>query len=261
LSACLTHMHASLVKLEAADPRRAVWARPNRDEVDLKVLKAPLPNPSYKAVPTKSDTVLKLIGRACADNTCPSCVEGIWRLSSAHTKSTGNKDCIEQAPPKWFRVHQLNDTCYFVRPVAGLRGRIPGIPKRNQDDAKTEFVSLQDSRFAAALSVMKLRRRSLPPTIERRLGLPFVFDSFATSSSMDNLCTICYDAQSSVVVLPCRHGSMCEPCLRRSMFSRAAHRGGRNCPHCRKPIREVVKMYNKGYCGMYAYSIHVDMLS
>jgi len=259
---------ASLMKLKAADPRRAVWKGPSRrDEVDLRALKAPLPPyPSCKAVPAKSDAVLELVGKVCAAHSCPPCIQGIWCLSTTSTKAKGNKNRIEQAPPKWFRVHQLNDTCYFVRPDAGLRGRIPGISsqikeKGNQDDVKKEFVSLQDSPFAAALSLKKLRRRSLPPKIERRLGLPFVFDTFATLSPMDNLCTICYEAPSSVVILPCRHGTMCEPCLRRSMFSRPAHRGGRNCPHCRRPIREVVKMYHDGYCGMYGYALNMDRWS
>jgi len=159
-------------------------------------------------------------------------------------------------PLRWYRIHPITDTTYFVRPDAGLRGRIPGYVddyKSNSSEQLRLEVTKVDAPGQPVQSRHKRRRRSLPARVERGLGLPP--DNVGTLC--DNLCTICFDRPSRAVVLPCRHGGMCEQCLRRSIFSRPAHRGGRNCPLCRRRIRELVRIYDDAVYPQYGYAIRM----
>merc|ERR1712228_439863 len=92
---------------------------------------------------------------------------------------------------------------------------------------------------------------SVPQNMDRMVGLSVEgFDD-----TFVNLCKMCYDAKSNIVILPCRHGGFCETCLRRCLFIRPAHRGGRVCPWCRKDITEVIKLYEEGAIKGYGYAI------
>eukprot|EP00746_Dinoflagellata_sp_MGD_P032627 gnl/MRDRNA2_/MRDRNA2_177752_c0_seq1.p1 gnl/MRDRNA2_/MRDRNA2_177752_c0~~gnl/MRDRNA2_/MRDRNA2_177752_c0_seq1.p1 ORF type:complete len:295 (+),score=33.44 gnl/MRDRNA2_/MRDRNA2_177752_c0_seq1:79-963(+) len=267
------------------DPRRPMQKPPkaDKDTVDLKALKAPLPR-----IPEKIATKEASISRSChsiggvtsnrEQKVAPGkgvfrifkpvfrwgaeCVSGICGAASASKSSDAQP---VEAPPRLYRVHPGTDGRYFVRPDAGLRGRIPGMDANGSEgmaEAKKAYFSKQESQLQtvkATKAFHRTRTRSLPPEIERRLGFNEGFNSFASISCFDNLCTICFEAQSSAILLPCRHGDMCEPCLRRAIMSRPAHKGGRACPFCRMPIREVVKMYSEGYSHMYGYAIQVDI--
>lgn len=50
-------------------------------------------------------------------------------------------------------------------------------------------------------------------------------------------CVICYDAQQSVVCVPCGHIAMCSSCAHEVVKSTHL------CPLCRVPIREIVRFF------------------
>eukprot|EP00928_Gymnodinium_smaydae_P035586 TRINITY_DN2501_c0_g1_i1.p1 TRINITY_DN2501_c0_g1~~TRINITY_DN2501_c0_g1_i1.p1 ORF type:complete len:354 (-),score=41.38 TRINITY_DN2501_c0_g1_i1:272-1213(-) len=54
------------------------------------------------------------------------------------------------------------------------------------------------------------------------------------------MCSVCFDAVGSMVLLPCSHGSVCEECVTRIVQNRAS--GGNHCPHCRTKIQRLVKI-------------------
>jgi hypothetical protein len=98
---------------------------------------------------------------------------------------------------------------------------------------------------------MHTRINSVPCGMDRMCGLdePEFNDTFV------NICKICCEKESELVFLPCRHGGMCETCLRRSATSRALNKEGMRCPWCRKQLREVIKIYDEGAIRMYGYAI------
>jgi len=166
---------------------------------------------------------------------------------------------------RWYRVHPISDELYYVRPDAGLAGRTPGHPdagglKRSGTKAQSEL-DLRAAEGGGADPVMSTLKResklrmSVPENLDRMLELPE--PSF--NDTFTNWCKLCYSKQADVVVLPCRHGSMCESCLRMSLLSRPAHRGGRQCPFCRKKIEEVIKLYRDAAINMYGYAINIGL--
>lgn len=164
---------------------------------------------------------------------------------------------VKEAPRRWYRVHPITDELYFVRPDAGMAGRTPGHP-----DAGVLRNSLMESQFdedleshAPVTSLVKRgmqKRSSLPRNMDRMQGL----DEPGFNDVFVNLCKMCYDKRADIVLLPCRHGGMCETCLRKTLFMRPAHKGGFCCPWCRKKIMEVIKMYEDGAINMYGYAIN-----
>lgn len=50
-------------------------------------------------------------------------------------------------------------------------------------------------------------------------------------------CVICYDAQQSVVCVPCGHIAMCSSCAHQVVKTTHV------CPMCRVPIREIVRFF------------------
>mmetsp|Transcript_48778 Transcript_48778/g.115931 ORF Transcript_48778/g.115931 Transcript_48778/m.115931 type:complete len:297 (+) Transcript_48778:159-1049(+) len=158
----------------------------------------------------------------------------------------------ERLQRKWYRVHPITDELYFVRPDYGMAGRVAG-PDAGEvhgetgagpDDGTAPVRSaVKDNAFRAV--------KSMGVDSMRRVGLgdPAMDDSFV------NMCKLCYDNKVEVVVLPCKHGGMCEACLRRSLYSRPLHRGGRACPLCRRPIKEVVRLYYGAAIPQYGYGI------
>lgn len=204
-----------------------------------------------------------VLGRAVAAlghiaaETCGSWMCG-FASSSSSPVPPGRKD--EPAPRRWYRVHPLGDAQYFVRPDAGRRGRIPGLPADLDADDRSLHMPTSE---APDIQLMKSRRKgphshlsgsqSVPAFLERKLGLKdppgFECDSFR------NCCKICYDEQIEVVLLPCRHGIMCRHCLRRTLYSRPSHRGGRNCPLCRKRVREVIYIFGDAAIPQYGFTL------
>lgn len=164
----------------------------------------------------------------------------------------------EQEPPprRWYRLHPEEGDRYFVRPDAGLRGRIPGAPRRmtrgqdeSQEQPDVELVKSQRKKHFR-------RTRSTPPELERWVGLPsslgFELDAFKSA------CRVCYENPVEVVILPCRHGVMCESCLRRIQLSRVARKGGCKCPVCRSSIQEVVWIYGEAAIPQYGFTVRLD---
>jgi hypothetical protein len=92
--------------------------------------------------------------------------------------------------------------------------------------------------------------------LERSMSVPasvgFELDAFKS------VCKVCFEAPVEVVVLPCRHGVLCENCLRRIKLSRAARRGGYKCPVCRSNIREVLWIYGEAAIPQYGFTVRLD---
>mmetsp|Transcript_92412 Transcript_92412/g.146084 ORF Transcript_92412/g.146084 Transcript_92412/m.146084 type:complete len:304 (+) Transcript_92412:114-1025(+) len=171
----------------------------------------------------------------------------------------------DQTMRRWYRVYPISDELYFVRPDAGLAGRAAGHPDAGMledilEEPQSPGCDPVQSRLKRnkdrtpkpkSLGNMHTRINSVPCGMDRMYGLhePSSNDTFV------NLCKICCDVQSELVFLPCKHGGMCESCLRRMAFSRALNREGTRCPWCRKPIKEVIKIYDEGAIKMYGYAI------
>eukprot|EP00811_Abedinium_folium_P006598 NODE_16080_length_1013_cov_4.705418.p1 GENE.NODE_16080_length_1013_cov_4.705418~~NODE_16080_length_1013_cov_4.705418.p1 ORF type:complete len:312 (+),score=39.29 NODE_16080_length_1013_cov_4.705418:51-938(+) len=230
-----------------SEPRMSI--RPAFDlvaEHQVDSFKAPIP-PAHHAHPAVFRCLGELLASMCAPLTRR------MRRPTDDDACTSTLVCIPP-PRRWYRVLPQEDLLYFVRPDAGFRGRMPGvcIPDRVCEDLIGELEP--GTCWLRSNHKGRLRwRRSLPAHIEGRLGLPestgFECDTFR------NCCRICYESAVSVVVLPCKHGGLCEDCLRKSLFSRPPHRGGRQCPFCRRRIKEVLRLYRDGVVPQYAYTI------
>lgn len=162
----------------------------------------------------------------------------------------------KEYPRRWYRVLPTGDTPYFVRPDVGPWNMTLGMA-RGAIAGESHITCSQSKKFATEA---KMRRwHSLPSFIERQVGLEdppgFECDAFR------NCCRICYTAASEVIVMPCRHSSLCEDCLRRMIFSRPAHRGGKNCPFCRTFITEILRVHKDVTIKndhQYAFTITLD---
>ncbi|XP_055348975.1 uncharacterized protein LOC129595869 [Paramacrobiotus metropolitanus] len=55
------------------------------------------------------------------------------------------------------------------------------------------------------------------------------------------VCVICQDNVRTIVCLPCRHFILCEDCSK--LLANGNVAPGKLCPMCRKPIRELIKVY------------------
>jgi len=175
------------------------------------------------------------------------------------------RSSLESQPPqlRWYHVHPVGDAMKcIVRPDAGRRGRSPGlkcddewhdsVSRPHEASAEGDLHIIQ-TRSKGAAATARRRYKSLPREIERRISVPepqgFEVDAF------HNTCRICFERPCQVVTLPCRHFFMCKDCLRRHNFSRPMHRGGRDCPLCRRFIREVVYLYGDAAIPQYGFAI------
>ena len=62
--------------------------------------------------------------------------------------------------------------------------------------------------------------------------------SVASSSDEDqSKCSICFDAESTILCLPCKHIGSCEPCFKKTFESASA--SCPPCPFCKTPVEEV----------------------
>eukprot|EP00930_Biecheleria_cincta_P059182 TRINITY_DN44934_c0_g1_i1.p1 TRINITY_DN44934_c0_g1~~TRINITY_DN44934_c0_g1_i1.p1 ORF type:complete len:377 (+),score=14.25 TRINITY_DN44934_c0_g1_i1:131-1261(+) len=216
------------------DPRRPVLGAMSHSFVEQKPL-SPMPPPLTARLAGNQGSVQRIISWLC------------------QPRQTQNK--LELRPRatdlRWYRIHPLGDSDtsdrYFVRPDAGLRG-LDGYmrPAGNAEvlDDLPEHEVTQDFRFVRCRNTSKLfRSKSFPDSIERRASL------------LQDCCRLCCDAPGEVIVLPCRHGGMCEVCCLRSLYSRPVHRGGRNCPLCRTKIVEVLRICRDVGVRSFAYAI------
>lgn len=226
------------------DERRAVAVVPKR--ISMECLKSPLPCSAQIQDP-KVKSASALLLRFCKNAVLK--VASLCSREGSHRRSD-----LPEPPRRWYRVHPVTDTSYIVRPDAVMRGRIPGYANERRSTGEDNMRSKESLKEALRLPVMsrqKKRRRSLPPQVEREL-------CGGITPLIDNTCKLCCDQPSGVVLLPCRHGGICEQCLRRAIYSKPTHRGGRACPFCRKRIREVVMMYDEAVFPQYGYAIKAD---
>jgi len=187
------------------------------------------------------------------------CCGKICSCWQPHTVSAPSKAASEALPPRrWYRVHPEGEgERYFVRPDAGLRGRIPGIAPPTPLNAFKDDPDVQpDVLHVKSKKKCRLRRsQSMPASVERHVGVGADLGFQAGNDALQSVCRICYERPIEVILLPCRHGALCEECLQRALFSRPAHRGGRQCPLCRAKIREVVWIYGDAAIPQYGFSI------
>ena len=62
----------------------------------------------------------------------------------------------------------------------------------------------------------------------------------ASSSDEDqSKCSICFDAESTILCLPCKHIGSCEPCFKKTFESASASASCPPCPFCKTPVEEV----------------------
>mmetsp|Transcript_102082 Transcript_102082/g.284191 ORF Transcript_102082/g.284191 Transcript_102082/m.284191 type:complete len:234 (-) Transcript_102082:222-923(-) len=175
---------------------------------------------------------------------CVSCVPcGACITSSSGSSGDAKVDKSPADARRWYRVHPVGDLSYYVRRDVGPVGH-PSLVAADLTQSPTYPQMVLQSR------------RSTPNFLERTVGLtePEGFERDAFS----NDCKVCFEKPSEVVLLPCRHGGLCEDCYRSALFSRPVHRGGRSCPFCRKTIREAVQFYHlPGEALQYGYGIKV----
>ncbi|CAE8708127.1 unnamed protein product, partial [Polarella glacialis] len=192
------------------DPRRAVHEF--KRKVSAEDLRAPLPgsgsSPSGAASRrarsdpdpdrTRSQQGAVLLGRLWSTKL----MQAVAQICGPDLALKGQVKAASasSAPPprRWYRVHPITNTLYFVRPDAGLRGRIPGYSSRSDSkDAIIERGSTQPELSSSSALPMRStrhlqRRPSLPAEVERGLGLtPECLDSL-----LDCTCKICYEQPS-----------------------------------------------------------------
>lgn len=80
--------------------------------------------------------------------------------------------------------------------------------------------------------------------------MPFTFRAFessdtrssAGSSSLPDIssCSVCMEEPGDIMLMPCRHGAICEDCARFIIGNNAV--GGQKCPKCRQLISQILKL-------------------
>lgn len=253
------------------DPRRSATA-PDRGNAALKPLplepsqrlspeirtRKPKADNASKAKDAKGKTALLSLLQRCSTKIC-----GCSPFKDAAATLPKAVASPETLPPRrWYRLHPQGDgEKYFVRPDAGLRGRIPGVARTSLLEGM-EVNSKEDSKLQPDVLRVKSKRKgrtgraqSLPCNVERDLGITEPLGFQSGNDTLRNVCRICYDKPIEVVLLPCRHGALCEECLHRTLMSRPAHRGGRQCPLCRAKIQEVVWIYGDAAIPQYGFTI------
>lgn len=212
-------------------------------------------SPSAEAkVPRSPSALAQLLARLCEP-----CTKGITKPWGSGEKEQEQEPTKEAEPARrWYRVHPITDNMFSVRADAGIAGRTPGHPDAGaiEDLLDGQFGPVTDP-VQSHLKGGFTRQVSADANFDRNIGLeePPVNDSFV------NTCKICYSNKSDVVVLPCKHGGMCEKCLVRALRAKPFHRGGTDCPLCRKKITEVIKLHDAGAINMYGYAIRVELLN
>lgn len=175
-------------------------------------------------------------------------------VEDSSTPAASSSKCSEPAR-RWYRVHPISDELYHVRPDAGIAGRTFGHPDAAASQSLiTDDQPDKDNKGETPVS-SKLRERHRQNSVPKDICLMPGLADPGFNDSFSNLCKLCYDRPAEVVLLPCRHGGMCEACLRKALFMKPKYRGGHSCPMCRKKIMEVIKMYDNSTVKMYGYAI------
>jgi len=194
------------------------------------------------SAPPSSSSTQTSVDRVKRISSC-GCLVGIFSLlRPGCVEEVSNTQPQQEAPRRWYRVHQISEGVFFVRPDPGMAGRTVGHPDAGPStDMLTDEKPKSDNAgtLPVASRLSALRQNSVPKHMCRMMGL----GESDFNDTFVNLCNLCCDRPANVVLLPCKHGGMCEKCLRKTLFMKPQHKGGHSCPMCRKQIKEVIKMY------------------
>jgi len=82
------------------------------------------------------------------------------------------------------------------------------------------------------------------------LEIPFTSRAFESTDSRASssgsslpeiaICSVCMEEPGDVIMIPCRHGAVCQDCAKFILGNNAV--GGQKCPKCRQQISQIVKM-------------------
>jgi len=187
-----------------------------------------------------------------------SCFQNLFkRLSSAAkaictTTSEKNTNAAKPPPRRWYKVDRVNDTVYNVRADDPSReaatevGTVSSHLEFREGTARSACVGAT-SPSAAGKRYLQKRATVDGTTLDEE-----------EEDILEQTCTICYMKKMEVIILPCKHGGMCEGCLRSSIFAKPAQKGGRCCPLCRRKVQEVIRIDKDSLCGSWGYAIKVD---
>lgn len=182
----------------------------------------------------------------------------VKRLSSAAaaicTKtSEKNTNAAKPQPRRWYKVNRVNDTVYNVR------ADDPSREAATEAGTASSHVAFREgtarSACVGATSPSAAGKRYLQ---RRATADGTAINEDDEDDILEQTCTICYMQKMEVIILPCKHGGMCEGCLRSSIFAKPAQKGGRCCPLCRRKVQEVIRIDKDSLCGSWGYAIKVD---
>eukprot|EP00929_Paragymnodinium_shiwhaense_P040891 TRINITY_DN21277_c0_g1_i1.p1 TRINITY_DN21277_c0_g1~~TRINITY_DN21277_c0_g1_i1.p1 ORF type:complete len:353 (+),score=56.05 TRINITY_DN21277_c0_g1_i1:221-1279(+) len=201
---------------------------------------------------------------------CPA--EGCWKILASLGLNFGRQAAVEHAPSTpveddrvWYRIWPEADSMtWYVRREAGPPewhrrhtvedGDIQIIQTpMEEEEGDEKHVPPRPTLNAPMHQKQNQYHGSIPDFVERFIGTKDP-DGFERDA-MNEDCRICFERRAEVILLPCRHGCLCEECMRMAVYTRPEHRGGRQCPFCRKRIREVVKLYRGEGVVQFGYAI------
>ncbi|XP_043224669.1 E3 ubiquitin-protein ligase RNF26-like [Amphibalanus amphitrite] len=130
-----------------------------------------------------------------------------------------------------------------VAPAAELEPREQAELERQERDWELERQDWeqQEQDWEQERQDWELERATPPPVVapRRRLRQKAGCSSPSRRPAADpsRACVVCLDQDKSVILLPCRHVCLCEPC------GRQVGAGDRRCPMCREFIQDALKVY------------------
>ncbi|EGW06148.1 E3 ubiquitin-protein ligase NEURL1B [Cricetulus griseus] len=103
----------------------------------------------------------------------------------------------------------------------------------SQDDSDSDMTfSVNQSSSASESSLVTAPSSPLSPPVSP------VFSAPEPAGSRNGECTVCFDSEVDTVIYTCGHMCLCHSCgLRLRRQARAC------CPICRRPIKDVIKIY------------------
>nr|XP_008508168.1 PREDICTED: E3 ubiquitin-protein ligase NEURL1B [Equus przewalskii] len=103
----------------------------------------------------------------------------------------------------------------------------------SQDDSDSDMAfSVNQSSSASESSLVTAPSSPLSPPVSP------VFSAPELAGSKNGECTVCFDGEVDTVIYTCGHMCLCHSCgLRLKRQARAC------CPICRRPIKDVIKIY------------------
>ena len=100
------------------------------------------------------------------------------------------------------------------------------------------------------------------------IELPFTSRAFESTDSKSLIsnslpdiapCSVCMEEPGDVIMIPCRHGAVCEDCARFIIGNNAV--GGQKCPKCRQSISQIAKMAEVTHTTITAVHLNVGVIA